>query len=143
MTFAALDSELSAILRDRGQRVTPQRLVIGRLLRQHKVHLTAEQVRDAVSATLPGTSLPTVYATLELFEEVGIVRKLDIAGGPAIFDSRTDDHHHAVCRICGAVRDLDVTIDGAAVLAAAREAGYTTDHLAIVVDGVCAACTRA
>lgn len=142
MTFATLDAELSTILRDRGQRVTPQRLVIGRLLRRHQVHLTAEQVRDAVSATLPGTSLPTVYATLELFEAVGIVRKLDIAGGPAIFDSRTDDHHHAVCRSCGAVRDLDVTIDGTAVIAAAREVGYTTDHLAIVVDGTCASCTR-
>ncbi len=142
MTYASLDSELSGTLRGRGQRVTPQRLVIGRLLRARQVHLTAEQVRDAVSSTLPGTSLPTVYATLELFEELGIVRKLDIAGGPAIFDSRTDDHHHAVCRECGAVTDLDVTIDGSTVLAAARRAGYTPDHLAIVVDGVCALCAR-
>ncbi len=142
MTMAALDAELSLTLRARGQRVTPQRLVIGRLLRERQVHVTAEQVRDAVSSTLPGTSLPTVYATLELFEELGLVRKLDIAGGPAIFDSRTDDHHHAVCRVCGAVADLDVTIDGGAVLAAARRAGYAPDHLAIVVDGVCPACAR-
>lgn len=142
MPLATLDATLSTTLRARGQRVTPQRLVIGRLLREHKVHLTAEQVRDAVSTTLPGTSLPTVYATLELFEEIGLVRKLEMVGGPAIFDSRTDDHQHAVCRRCGRVQDLDVPVDPAAVFEAAAEAGFTTPRLAVVVEGICSNCAR-
>src|SRR5436190_1824295 len=65
------DQALSELLRDRGQRVTSQRLVINRFLDEHQGHLTAEQVLAGVADALPGTALPTVYATLELFEELG------------------------------------------------------------------------
>lgn len=134
------DQALSDLLRDRGQRVTSQRLLINRFLHEHRGHLTAEQVLAGVADALPGTALPTVYATLELFEQLGIVRRVNAGTGAVLFDSRTAEHQHVVCRGCGAVADLDVALDIAPALAAARAAGFEPARAALVVDGVCARC---
>ena len=75
------DQALSDLLRDRGQRVTSQRLVINRFLDEHEGHLTAEQVLAGVADALPGTALPTVYATLELFEELGAAISMGLSEG--------------------------------------------------------------
>src|SRR5438270_11302187 len=101
------DAELAALLRAHGLRVTSPRLVINRVLRDRDRHVTAEETRDAVAETLPGISLPTVYATLELFEELGIVRRVQAGGGAVRYDPRIDTHHHTVCRSCGRVEDFD------------------------------------
>ena len=73
------DRRLVEALRRRGLRVTSPRLVIHRFLRGRDRHVTAEEAYEAVAPKLPGISLPTVYATLELFEELGIVRRVDNA----------------------------------------------------------------
>lgn len=137
---AAVDNDLIERLRARGQRVTSQRLVINRMLRERDQHVTAEEVLGAVTRTLPGTSLPTVYATLELFEELGIVRRVNAGGGAVLFDSRTADHHHLICRTCGAVHDLDAPVELDGALDAARAQGFAPRTASLVVDGVCAAC---
>jgi Fur family ferric uptake transcriptional regulator/Fur family peroxide stress response transcriptional regulator len=136
----AVDNDLIERLRARGQRVTSQRLVINRMLRERDQHVTAEEVLSAVTQTLPGTSLPTVYATLELFEQLGIVRRVNSGGGAVLFDSRTVEHHHLICSSCGAVQDLDHAVALDDVLAAARDAGFSPDRAALVVDGLCADC---
>lgn len=136
----SVDEDLIERLRARGQRVTSQRLVINRMLRSRDQHVTAEEVLGAVTRTLPGTSLPTVYATLELFEQLGIVRRVNSGGGAVLFDSRTVDHHHLICRTCGAVQDLDATLELGDVMRAARETGFVPGRAALVVDGVCASC---
>jgi Fur family ferric uptake transcriptional regulator/Fur family peroxide stress response transcriptional regulator len=137
----ALDDELAGTLRARGQRVTSQRLVIHRLLRNRNDHLTAEGVLAEVGETLPGMSLPTVYATLELFEALGLVRRVN-AGGAVLFDSRTDAHHHTVCRQCGAVRDLDVLVDTHAARDAASSKGFWPLGSDLLITGVCANCQQ-
>jgi Fur family ferric uptake transcriptional regulator/Fur family peroxide stress response transcriptional regulator len=139
-TPQTLDRDLAERLRARGQRVTSQRLVIHRMLRERERHVTAEEVLIEVGTTLPGTSLPTVYATLELFEQLGLVRRVPVGGGTVLFDTRTGEHHHLVCRDCGAVRDLDTAIDASAALAAARDAGFAPERAGLVVQGRCAAC---
>src|SRR4051794_24889151 len=100
------DQELSEALRQRGQRVTSQRLVINRALRELDRHVTAEEVLGEVSERLPNVSLPTVYATLDLFEELGIVRRAAVREGAVLYDPRAEQHHHLVCRRCGRVEDL-------------------------------------
>jgi Fe2+ or Zn2+ uptake regulation protein len=137
------DLDLSERLRDRGQRVTSQRLVIHRFLREHEGHLTAEQVLAGVSDALPGTALPTVYATLELFEELGLVRRVQTGGGTMVFDPRTEPHHHLTCRRCGAVEDLEAPVDLDGVLRRARRAGYDAEHAEVVVSGLCGPCRAA
>jgi Fe2+ or Zn2+ uptake regulation protein len=141
-TPAELDARLIAALRERGQRVTSQRLVIHRVLHELDAHVTAEEVLGAVADKLPGVSLPTVYATLELLAEVGAVRQVPLPSGAAVFDSRVEPHQHVRCRRCGAVQDLEVAVDDGAARAAAERHGYADVDAALVLSGVCAACRR-
>src|SRR5438067_12809481 len=101
MDEALLDRELIGALHERGQRVTPQRLVLHRVLRASAQHLTAEDVLKRSRDVLPNVSLPTIYATLELFEELGVIRRVPAAGPARVYDSRLDHHHHVRCRVCG------------------------------------------
>lgn len=137
---ADLDSELIAALRRTGHRVTPQRLVIHRALRERATHLSAEQVHRATARALPATSLPTVYATLELLAELGLARRLDAGTATVLYDGRTDPHHHAVCRVCGSITDLELELDEHAVAGAARRAGISPHATQLTVTGTCAAC---
>ena len=134
------DRELVDELHARSQRVTSQRLVIHRILRERETHLSAEEVhRDALQA-LPGVSLPTVYATLELLTEMGLVRRIDAGTGTVLFDGRQEPHHHAVCRVCGRVWDLAPRVDLTAVAQDAREAGLRVDGMQVLATGICARC---
>src|SRR3954466_9610932 len=136
---AAAEARLVAALRQRGQRVTSQRLVIGRLLRELDRHVTAEEVLRRASEQLPGVSLPTVYATLDLLAELGAARRVSV-GGPVLYDPRVADHAHLRCRVCGRVEDLEVDVDTARALRAAKRAGFEAEGAELVVEGRCAAC---
>jgi Fe2+ or Zn2+ uptake regulation protein len=135
------ETTLARVLRDRGQRVTPQRLAIARTVRELDRHTTAETVFGRVSEQMPGVSLPTVYATLDLLEEVGLVRRVPTEAGTAVYDPRTEDHHHLVCRSCGEIVDVDAPVDRGALLAAARTQGFTPDDAQVVVRGLCSNCS--
>jgi Fe2+ or Zn2+ uptake regulation protein len=137
----SLEMTLSETLHERGMRVTPQRLVIHEALERLDRHATAEQVHAAVADRLPGVSLPTVYATLDLLDELGLARRVRVGSGALLYDPRTTPHQHAVCRSCGAVEDLDAPVDTEAAASAARAAGFTPEGADTVVSGLCARCT--
>src|SRR4051794_4288019 len=134
------EEQLIEALRERGQRVTSQRLVIGRLLRELDRHVTAEEVLRRASEQLPGVSLPTVYATLDLLAELGVARRVSV-GGPVLYDPRTADHAHLRCRVCGRVEDLELSLDTADALRAARATGFDAEGAELVVEGRCAECS--
>jgi Fe2+ or Zn2+ uptake regulation protein len=142
MTAATDDKPLIDALRARGRRVTPQRLMIARTVRAKDQHVSAEQVLDALGERLPNVSLPTVYSTLELLEELGLVRRVGSVAGRVLYDSRLDEHHHAVCSKCGRIEDIDAPLDTAAAIAAAGEAGFAGARAGLVVTGVCRSCAR-
>jgi Fe2+ or Zn2+ uptake regulation protein len=142
MTAAEADGQLRTLLRERGLRVTPQRLLLHRTLRELDRHVTADELLAAVAERLPNASLPTVYAALDLFEELGLVRRVPAASGAALYDPRTDEHQHLHCRRCGAVEDLDSKVDAAAALRAARRLGFRPESAELVVSGLCASCAR-
>ena len=132
--------ELVELLHGRGQRATPQRLVILRELARRGRHATAEEIRGAVRTQLPGTSTPTVYATLELLVELGLARRIDTGTGAALYDPRIDGHQHIVCRRCRCVDDIDGELDTARLLSAAEAAGFHADCAELVISGLCADC---
>ena len=134
--------ELTTLLHARGQRATPQRLVILRELRRRGRHATADELRRSISAELPGTSIPTVYATLDLLVELGLARRIDAGGGPALYDPRVDPHHHMVCRRCGSVEDLDRIVDDVPLLRAASRRGFAGQDVDVVVSGLCSSCAE-
>jgi Fe2+ or Zn2+ uptake regulation protein len=133
-------SDLVELLRARGQRVTSQRLVILRELRRRGVHTTAEEILESVRHDLPGTSVPTVYATLDLFVELGLARKIDAGIGAALYDARTDPHQHMVCRDCGRIFDLDGECGLESLVGAAKRSGFVADGAELVIHGRCADC---
>jgi Fe2+ or Zn2+ uptake regulation protein len=135
----SIDDTLVDALRGRGQRVTSQRLVLNRALREADRHLTAEELRATVADRLPGLSTPTVYATLELLEQLGTVRRIPRPGAD-LWDPRLDQHHHLVCRSCGAVEDVDASVDAAAALRAARRHGFRPEASQLTVSGLCSRC---
>jgi Fe2+ or Zn2+ uptake regulation protein len=141
MTAATkIDEGLVGQLRERGMRVTPQRIVIHRELCGQSQHMTADQVLGRVSDVLPGTSLPTVYSTLELLESLGLVRRVGTGNGAVVFDSRMEPHAHTVCRRCGTMADLEGTAAPEDALACAGATGFVPDHAQLVVWGLCSAC---
>jgi Fe2+ or Zn2+ uptake regulation protein len=138
-----IDERLISQLRERRMRVTPQRIVIHRELCGHSQHMTAEQVLARVSDVLPGTSLPTVYSTLELLETLGLVRRVGTGNGAVMFDSRVEPHAHTVCRRCGAIADLEGTAAPEDALSRAGATGFVPDHAQLVVWGLCLDCATA
>ena len=134
-----MSQDLQAALRQRGMRVTPQRVVVHRALRELDRHVTADELLDAVTDRLPSVSLPTIYATLELLEELGMVRRLQ-RSGTTLFDPRTDPHHHLVCTSCGSVEDLDAELDGGALRRAAGKHDFAPDRVEAIVHGRCRDC---
>ena len=134
-----MSQDLTTALRERGMRVTPQRVVVHRALGELDRHVTADELLDAVTDRLPSVSLPTIYATLELLEELGMVRRLQ-RSGTTLFDPRTEPHHHLVCTSCGSVEDLDATLDSAALKRAASKHDFAPERIEAIVHGRCRDC---
>ena len=93
-------------------RVTPQRLAVHAALQELGRHAPPRRSSTRVHGTVPGVSLPTVYAALELLADLGLAARVQ-AGRAVRFDPRTEPHHHLVCTACGAVTDLDAEVDPA------------------------------
>jgi Fe2+ or Zn2+ uptake regulation protein len=139
---AALDRELITALRAAGHRVTLPRLLVHRHVRRTPTHLTPEQLHAELAPQLPSLSPATIYATLELLDELGFVRRVSTLRGGTVYDSRVDQHHHVICRSCGRIEDVDGPVDTAAVQDAARAAGFRVDHGQLALSGLCAACAE-
>jgi Fur family ferric uptake transcriptional regulator/Fur family peroxide stress response transcriptional regulator len=136
------DTELADLLRERGLRATSQRVVMHRLLRDRDRHVSAEELLAEAGERLPGVSLPTVYATLELFEQLGVVRRVNGGGGTLLWDTRTDSHHHMICRRCGRIEDMETPLDLERARRSAARTGFEPDRAEVVVSGLCADCAR-
>jgi Fur family ferric uptake transcriptional regulator len=128
-------------LRRVGQRVTPQRLVILGALRPGE-HLAADEVFARVEPLLPGVNRSTVYRTLELFRDLGLVSMTDLGGGARQFELIDDLHHHLICHRCGAIMELDDALVDPLRDGIRTRYGFAPaiDHLAVF--GFCAVCTR-
>jgi Fur family transcriptional regulator, stress-responsive regulator len=137
------DTRLSEAIRARGGRVTPQRRLILEHVQRQDGHFTADQLLASAVRDRPGLSAPTVYATLDLLEELGLVHRVPGLGGTEVYDPRTDSHDHLVCRVCRRVADVDLAVDHAAVMRRAEASGFTPESASLAVIGVCSACAAA
>jgi Fe2+ or Zn2+ uptake regulation protein len=135
-----MDDELIAALRATGRRVTMSRLLVHRCLRERNRHVTAEQLYAELAEQMPSLSAATVYETLDLLDELGLIRRVNTPRGATTYDSRIDDHHHVVCRECGRMADLDAAVDTGAAENAARAAGFAPAFAQLTVSGLCSAC---
>ena len=130
---------LAGRLRAAGQRVTPQRLVILGAFTPGE-HLSADELFARVESLLPAVNRSTVYRTLELFRDLGLISETDMGGGVRQFELLDGRHHHLVCQSCGVVIELDDALVKPLRDAIADRYAFAAgiDHLALF--GRCVAC---
>ncbi|MFC1935210.1 Fur family transcriptional regulator [Chloroflexota bacterium] len=98
-------------LKDRGYRVTPQRVVVLEAIEASDGHISAEELHAQARARYPRVNISTVYRTLELLKELRLVAEADLGGGRFRYHPvGKAHHHHLICRKCGKVRDIDVSV---------------------------------
>jgi Fur family transcriptional regulator, ferric uptake regulator len=127
-------------LRASGHRVTPQRqLVLEAVTRLE--HATPEEIYAAVKQTAVGVNLSTVYRTLELLEQIGLVTHTHLGHGAHRYHLASDAQHvHLVCRGCGAIIQLEPAAVGSLVRTLDNDYGFETDVGHLTVFGLCSAC---
>jgi Fur family ferric uptake transcriptional regulator len=124
-------------------RVTSARLAILEVVREGG-HPSADDVARAVRERVGHVTLQAVYEALGAFTEAGLLRKIDIGTGPGRYEARVgDNHHHVVCRVCGAVEDIDCAVGEAPCLEPAARVGYVIDKAEVTFWGLCEDCQRA
>lgn len=134
---------LSEALRSRGLRSTPQRRCVLDAV-DELGHATAEQVAAHVRATGPDVSLATVYRTLELLEELGLVTHAHLEhGAPTYHSIRPREHLHLVCRGCGRVQEASAEHGHALARSIRGEHGFQTDVRHLALHGLCSDCAAA
>lgn len=142
MSVDQLTPAADAAIRSAGLRVTESRRAVYDALRA-RPHATAEAVHERVSQTLESTSLQSVYNALGDFTASGLVRRIEPAGHPMMFELRVDDnHHHLICTSCGDVTDVDCATGHAPCLTPVDAAGYRVAIAEVTYWGLCAACVR-
>ncbi|HEV2372290.1 MAG TPA: Fur family transcriptional regulator [Streptosporangiaceae bacterium] len=127
-------------LRDAGLRVTAARLAILDAVRGGG-HPDTEEVACAARERVGHLTLQAVYEALNALASAGLVRRIEPAGSPARYEARTgDNHHHLVCRNCGAVSDVDCVVGHAPCLEPAANAGFTVEEAEVTFWGRCPRC---
>ncbi|MBB5852060.1 Fur family transcriptional regulator [Amycolatopsis umgeniensis] len=133
-------SDFEAQLRAVSLRVTRPRLAVLAALRDHP-HVDTETVIALVRAELPTVSHQAVYDVLRALTDSGLIRRIQPAGALARYETRVgDNHHHVVCRSCGAIADVDCTVGHAPCLTASADHGFVIDEAEVVFWGVCPGC---
>lgn len=104
-------------------------------------HATPDEIGDRVRSTASGVNISTVYRTLELLEDLGLVTHAHLGHGAPTYHAADDaDHLHLVCRECSGIAEVSPVVLESAVGAIAAEHGFTVDVGHFAIFGVCAAC---
>jgi Fur family transcriptional regulator, stress-responsive regulator len=129
-----------AQLRAASLRVTRPRLAVLAALREHP-HVDTEAVVALVRADHPTVSRQAIYDVLRALTGAGLVRRIQPAGATARYESRVrDNHHHVVCRSCGAIADVDCAVGHAPCLTASDDHGFVVEEAEVVYWGICPDC---
>ncbi|WP_159844424.1 Fur family transcriptional regulator [Nocardia sp. CY41] len=127
-------------LRAAGLRVTAPRLAVLDAV-SARPHSDADAVAAAVRETLGSVSTQAVYDVLHACARAGILRRIEPAGSSARYETRIgDNHHHLVCRSCGAVADVDCAVGHAPCLDPSDAHGFVVDEAEVVFWGMCSSC---
>lgn len=127
-------------LRAAGLRVTRPRLTVLEVCAEHP-HAPADLVVREVRERLGSISVQGAYDVLAALTVSGLLRRVEPAGSPARYEARVaDNHHHVVCRSCGAMADVDCATGAAPCLDPVASAGFVIDEAEVTWWGVCAEC---
>ncbi len=136
-------TDAESLLRGAALRVTRPRLAV--LAAVHgRPHADTDAILSAVRTELAAVSHQAVYNVLRALTDAGLVRRIQPAGSVARYELRVgDNHHHVVCRSCGAIADVDCAVSETPCLTASDDNGYAIDEAEVVYWGRCPTCATA
>ena len=133
----------SDLLREHGLPVTAQRIAVLKAV-SGRPHATADDIAIDVRDGIGAISRQSVYDSLAILAEKGLIRRIEPAGSPARYEARTgDNHHHLICRTCGKTADVDCAVGHAPCLNASDSHGFLIDEAEVVFWGTCPDCLAA
>ncbi|MBZ6108954.1 MULTISPECIES: Fur family transcriptional regulator [Streptomyces] len=131
----------AAELRQAGLRATAARVALLQTVREGD-HLDAEALAAGVRERVGHVSLQAVYDALHALTAARLVRRIEPPGSPARFEGRVgDNHHHVLCRSCGALADVDCAVGDAPCLTASDDHGFAIDEAEVIYRGLCPDCS--
>ena len=134
-----MQTDAAAILREAGLQVTAQRASVYRCV--HALHhATADEIAESVRGEIGTVSRQSVYDSLATLTGHGLIRRFQPAGSSARYEMRVDNHHHLMCRTCGAMRDVDCAKGKAPCLHPVEDHGYRIDEAEVIYWGLCPQC---
>ncbi len=135
----------ASALKQRGRRLTRQRAAIWEILTAAPdAHLGADVIAARVQALEPGVNASTVYRSLDVLVEEGLVRRTDLGTGRAVYEPAHEHlHHHLVCEICGSVTHVHDAALGDVALRLESQLGFRLGDREVTYFGTCAACPAA
>jgi Fur family ferric uptake transcriptional regulator len=135
--------ELEQLLRGAALRVTRPRVAVLAAVYEHP-HADTDSIIGVVRADLGEVSHQAVYDVLRALTAAGLVRRIEPAGSVARYESRVrDNHHHVVCRSCGAIADVDCAVGTTPCLTASDDHGFEIDEAEVIYWGLCSDCSTA
>ncbi len=138
-----MTTEAEQLLRVAGMRVTRPRVAVLGAVHTHP-HADTETIIGAVRLELPDVSHQAVYDSLHALSAAGLVRRIQPSGSVARYESRVEDnHHHVVCRACGAIADVDCAVGHRPCLTASDDPGFQIDEAEVIYWGLCPSCAAA
>jgi len=130
-------------LSELGYRLTPQRVMILSAIENSDNHISAEEIYAQIVAKFPQVNISTVYRTLELLKQLGLVTETDLGGGRVRYHpADKGHHHHLVCQECGAIIDLDESMISSLKGALLREYQFIADLRHLAIFGRCVNCSK-
>ena len=137
------DTDFERMLREVALRVTRPRVAVLSAVHQSP-HANTDSIIGAVRADIGAVSHQAVYDVLRVLTAAGLVRRIEPPGSVARYEARVgDNHHHVVCRSCGAIADVDCAVDTRPCLAASDDYGFAIDEAEVIYWGLCPGCFTA
>jgi Fur family transcriptional regulator, stress-responsive regulator len=141
--LSVVTKDLATRLQEASLRVTRPRLAVLTVLHDHP-HIDTDAVIGHVRAVFGAVSHQAVYDVLRALTEAGLVRRIQPTGATARYEARVgDNHHHVVCRSCGAIADVECAVGHAPCLTASDDHGFVVEEAEVVYWGTCPACSAA
>jgi Fur family ferric uptake transcriptional regulator len=135
---------LITILKERGHRLTPQRQLIVELVEQATGHISAEAIYDQVHARFPMVNRSTVYRTLWLLDELGLIFHAHLDNGATAYHASEPAHLHLICARCGGIQELeDLSIGNPLAQALLERYGFQPNMTHFAISGLCRQCRSA
>ncbi|OPY53748.1 MAG: ferric uptake regulator [Methanosaeta sp. PtaU1.Bin060] len=137
-----LDSTIIKALRGKGYKATPQRIAICRFTLYSHEHPTAQRIYSEVKKTYPTVSLATVYNTIQILKDIGLLQEVSLSRDETRFDPNMEPHAHLVCLRCNSIADWASPLISETMKSVAIEAGFMPKGQNFDIFGLCRNCQK-